>query len=174
MKAIKYRIERRVSHLTHIFRFNHWRGHGIHSPFIYGMVREIISKKDYRGKETILPDTDFSKSDRYLLDSIKNYLGYKLCYCLEDMNPKEKTIYVVTSGTKSKIIRRLYEKCQEEKAECCIAVLHAVRSKNIFYLCKELSSKNECVVLDFHKNIFFLFHNDLNNKHYRIKRNLLS
>lgn len=28
-----------------IYRFRHWRGHGVHSPFVYSLVREVFMRR---------------------------------------------------------------------------------------------------------------------------------
>lgn len=55
-KQLYYRLSYRVRSYVHI---RHWRGRRIHSPFMYGVVREVFMKRavtgdDYRLAETLV------------------------------------------------------------------------------------------------------------------------
>ncbi|MCC8087913.1 MAG: hypothetical protein LIO79_01375 [Rikenellaceae bacterium] len=177
MNAIRYRLGKRFNYISHVLRLNHWRGHGIHSPFIYGMVREITYGRSKLKEKTLLSGSRVPKSEQALLLSIKNYLGYELVYYSGELKftLKPRTLYAVIPGTEEEAVKKLYNTCITEVSdEYCIAILHAVRSKKTYFLNKELIRRKECVILDFHKSVFYLFNKNLNNKHYKIKRNILS
>ncbi len=60
-----------------MMRIKHWRGHGIHSPFVYGLVRKVVMN-DCIPKELpvshALPECDVR-----FLERLYAYLGYDNC-----------------------------------------------------------------------------------------------
>ena len=55
-KKAKQRIFRGYFRLGAHIHVRHWRGHGIHSPFMYGIVRNVFMKSKITGPDTRLYD----------------------------------------------------------------------------------------------------------------------
>lgn len=60
-------------------RFRYWRGHGIHSPFMYGLVRNAFMRSRLRGKDTglyiRLRDCGVARKSAAALQNLYNYCG---------------------------------------------------------------------------------------------------
>ena len=45
--AVRYRFRRNAERLrSHLARARFFRGHGVHSPFVYAIVRQVIMKTE--------------------------------------------------------------------------------------------------------------------------------
>ena len=52
--SIKRQIFRNYFRLRGKIHVRHWRGHGVHSPFMYGIVRNVFMKNRITGSDRAL------------------------------------------------------------------------------------------------------------------------
>ena len=53
-RRIRQRFFRIYCRMRSRIHMRHWRGHGIHSPFMYGIVRQVFMKNRISGRDTQL------------------------------------------------------------------------------------------------------------------------
>lgn len=63
MRKIKSKIISALNFLRYLIMSRHWRGHGVHSPFVYDFVRNVLFDR------TIYPEYDFFKT---IISSLKD------------------------------------------------------------------------------------------------------
>lgn len=116
MSRVTQRIARVVRYGRTLGHLRHYRGYGVHSPFVYRVVREATMKK----REVV-------EEDRLLYDRLRS-LGvnrkrsvqlqnfYSLCGCSEFVIDDEReqkftddTMWIVTTKTPAEEIERLVE-----------------------------------------------------------------
>ncbi len=54
LRKIKHRLLPRRLHREEIVRYRYWRGHGVHSPFMYSVVRNVFMRSRIAGPDTAL------------------------------------------------------------------------------------------------------------------------
>ena len=54
ISRIKRQLFRGYFRIGAVIHVRHWRGHGIHSPFMYGIVRNVFMKSRITGRDRTL------------------------------------------------------------------------------------------------------------------------
>ncbi len=79
-RNIRKKIAKAASYSRTLVRIKHYRGRKVHSPFVYGIVRNAIMKTDARGDDTALFDElrarGFSTKRAAQLQNLYTYRGF--------------------------------------------------------------------------------------------------
>lgn len=80
---LKNRCLRAVLIVGSMLRIKHWRGHGVHSPFAYSLVRQVFMKRNFRtgSCQTYINLRDLKIKKRWArqIQNLENYCtDYKL------------------------------------------------------------------------------------------------
>jgi hypothetical protein len=89
-RNIKSTIARAAVYSRTLARVKHYRGAGVHSPFVYGVIRNAMMKTSPEGNDHPLFDTlrerGFSRRRAAQLQNLYNFLEYTSALFAEDEN----------------------------------------------------------------------------------------
>ena len=161
-------------YLRNCFRLNHWRGHGIHSPFMYRLVREVLVKRKVSYNPHTLPENimnyNLLKRDTLFIRNLYAFLKYPNSIIAGEGRPDHRTFCVAPMDTPPEKIGELINAIDRNgNNECCVAVLGVNKSREKYQLCRELIQKETCVSVDLYRTYLFLFDKRLQKQYYRIR-----
>lgn len=171
---MKFRILKIYIILRNMLRMNHWRGHGIHSPFMYDLVRNVIVKRRVSYNENSLPrniiNYNLLKRDTLFIKNLYAYLGYTECMIVGEGEPADRTFCIAPKGTPAEAIEQLIRDIETKGCnECCVAVLGVNKSAEKYRLCRAVVKSHTCVSVDIYRTYLFFYDNKLQKQYYRIR-----
>ncbi len=90
-RGIRKRLARAASYSRTLVRVKHFRGRKVHSPFVYGIVRNAIMKTTPQGADHALFDElrrrGFSRKRAAQLQNLYTFKGYTSAVFVEGENP---------------------------------------------------------------------------------------
>ncbi|MDE6778440.1 MAG: hypothetical protein K2J51_03065 [Alistipes sp.] len=169
MKITGRNITRRLYGLSHlpgrIARARYFRGHGVHSPFVYALVRQVFMRRalidgDRRLYEAMLA-AGASERRAVQIQNLAIHCGY------DDfgMDCAEGDIYVASAASDEKTIRELARRAAETGATLCIMQPYDGRERQT--ACRELVDAHVSTSVD-NRGYLLLFNNYLPKQHFRI------
>lgn len=171
---MKFRLLKIYIYARNFFRINHWRGHGIHSPFMYRLVREVLVKKRVSYNPHTLPENiinyNLLKRDTLLIRNLYSFLQYPDSVIVGEGEPGNRTFCVAPMDASPEAIRQTIEMIRSRRYnECCVAVLGVNKSLEKYQLCRRLIQTEGCVCVDLYRTYLFLFDHRLQKQYYRIR-----
>ena len=154
----------------------HWRGRRIHSPFVYGVVREVFMKKGVVGDRElygILHSAGIRGKNAALLQNLYNYCGMER-YAVIDGNTApvlpvpfvERTLCIVLSSTGPETACETARNM--EGSGGILAVVSPHREKKRRRATENIRKKVRCVSIDRQVLKLYFFNPKLQPRHYRI------
>lgn len=164
--AIKYRA-------SYFRRMRYWRGHGIHSPFVYNMVRKIFMTSEVLDpnillSENILARKIATRKTAIQIQNLYGYCGYSSFEVLDSKAEYQGSEMVVidkscSQDQISQIINHLRN--QEHRA---IVIIAPHSSEQRHKMCKMLSDNHKGISIDKFNMLILLFDNRYLKQHYKI------
>ncbi len=171
--SLKFTLLKSYILLRNCFRMNHWRGHGIHSPFMYRLVREVIVRENPRKTGRPLPESIaarlLSERDAAFLRNLYGYLDYPRCIVAGEETPENRTLCIASADVSPEAIGQLIGRIRNDHDECCVAVLGINKSYDKYRLCKKLIREENCVSVDLYRTCLFIYDARLRKQHYRLR-----
>lgn len=169
MKISGRNITRRLYGLSHIpgriARARYFRGHGVHSPFVYALVRQVFMRStlldgDRRLYEAILAAGAPARR-AVQIQNLAIHCGY------DDfgMDCAEGALYVATAASDETAIRELARRAAETGATLCIMQPYDGRERQA--ACSGLVAAHGSTSVD-NRGYLLLFNNYLPKQHFRI------
>lgn len=171
--SIKRQIFRNYFRLRGKIHVRHWRGHGVHSPFMYGIVRNVFMNNRITG------------SDRSLYQAlIKRGVGQKTGILLQNLYthcqmdqyvlignstyeiPNGRVFCVLLPQTPLDIIATVAP--QTLNRPCCLVMLSPYRTTQKWKLAQQLCDEHPCVSVDRRVMMLYFVDPKLQPQHYRI------
>ena len=163
--SIHFTWDKAKKRLADAFRFNHWRGHGIHSPAVYKLVRETIIEKR---ENSITVDTgSLAGNDARLVRSLSASLGLTPQWVSE--SPAAPGLWIAPDAVSAGRIGQWAEEAEKAGEPVYLIVNKADKQAERFYLCQQMAQERQAVCLDLHKTCIFLFDPRLEKRYYRIR-----
>ena len=155
---IKQRLFRGYFRIGAHIHVRHWRGHGIHSPFMYGIVRNVFMKSRITGGDTALYEAlrgeRIGKKNAVKLQNLYTHCrmdGYTLVL-LPDV-----TMETVVATAREAAARR-----------GCLVLLSPHRSARCRRLARQIREHYPCVSVDRRLMMIYFFNPKLQPQHYII------
>lgn len=160
------RLPRRVSDLRNrLSRARYFRGHGVHSPFVYAIVREVFMRRDLLPGERSLYETllgaGLSRRRAVQLQNLMIHCGYAtfgmnradadLCIATRDL-PRAETLALVRAASEGRHT---------------VAVLSPYEGRDRQALCAQIVAGHPSTTVD-NRAYLLIFNNHLPKQHFRI------
>lgn len=167
MKNSGRNLRRRLQMLgNRISRIKHRKGHGVHSPFVYGFVRKVLMTK------TLCEESGTALYDTLLANDVTEKrareLHNTLCYIegqSYSINEVECDLSILLEDYPTEQLRAAYEEAKRESVTLaiCQPYLNRERQNEV----KALIDEHRSTTIDNRAYILF-FNNRLPKQHYRL------
>lgn len=156
---------------TNIKRARYFRGHGVHSPFVYAIVRQVfMCSKLYEGSATDLYDALMSrgvaKRRAIQLQNLVNhcrYERYAIDCPLEQM--VDVDMVIVTADVCPAELENMAAKAREVKCTLCIMSPSCDKGRDM--ACRAIVEAHKCTSVD-NRGFLLVFNNHLPKQKFRL------
>ncbi len=167
MKNSGRNLKRRLQMLgNRISRIKHRKGHGVHSPFVYGFVRKVLMTK------TLCEESGTALYDTLLANDVAEKrareLHNTLCYIegqSYSINEVESDLSILLEDYPTEQLRAAYEEAKREGVTLAICQPYLNRERQAEI--KTLIDEHRSTTIDNRAYILF-FNNRLPKQHYRL------
>ena len=168
-------IKRRLYGLTmlpeRVARVRYFRGHGVHSPFVYAIVRQVfMCSKLYEGSATDLYDAlllrGIAKRRAIQLQNLVShcrYERYAIDCPLEQM--AQADMVIATTAVCPEELAQMAAKACEVK--CTLCIMSPSRDKARDRACQAIVAANKCTTVD-NRGYLLIFNNHLPKQKFRL------
>lgn len=175
MKITGRNIKRRLYGLrnipANIKRARYWRGHGVHSPFVYAVVRQVfMCSKLYDNSATDLYDAllemGVAKRRAVQLQNLMTHCRYErfaIDCAIEQMAGND--LIVATTRIEPELLSRMADEARLQKSTLCI-ISPSLESKRDG-VCREIISEHQCTSVD-NRGFLLIFNNHLPKQKFRL------
>ena len=170
---IKQRLFRGYFRIGAHIHVRHWRGHGIHSPFMYGIVRNVFMKSRITGSDTSLYEAlrgeRIGKKNAVKLQNLYTHCrmdGYTLVPDIGAAPDGDHTLYILLPDVAMETI----VSTAREAAACrgSLVILSPHRSARCRRLARQIREHYPCVSVDRKLMMIYFFSPKLQPQHYII------
>lgn len=164
--AIKYRT-------SYLKRMRYWRGHGIHSPFVYNMVRKIFMTRKIIDSNSLIAQTMLEKktASRHTAIQIQNLYGYCGYSSYELIGNSQSyggsEMAVLDKSCSPETIAQIIKQV-EGKQHRAVIVIAPHRDKQKHKICEILSNNHKGISIDKFNMLILLFDSRYLKQHYKI------
>lgn len=165
--TVRYRFRRNAERLrSHLARARFFRGHGVHSPFVYAIVRQVFMKTELaegdRSLYAALRGRDVNERRAVQLQNLFIHCGYNRF----GMNrATEADLCIATADTPTDRLPQLAEAARREGATLCIMEPYAdVERRNC---CRRLAAEHPSTSID-NRGYLLLFNGTLPKQHFKL------
>ena len=165
-------IKRRLYGLTmlpeRVARVRYFRGHGVHSPFVYAIVRQVFMKSELFGDDSVLHDAlrerNFGRRHAVQMQNLFTHCGYHSFEINGLCDPCDMCI--LTPEIDDELTRDLVRKAAEQGTTVALMLPYEGRERAA--LCQELTDAHDCTSVDKRSYLLLFTNPDLPKQHYRI------
>ncbi len=173
MKINGRNIKRRLYGLSNIpsniKRARYWRGHGVHSPFVYGIVRQVFMTSKFISEERALFEALIEKSvakrRAVELQNLITHCGYKSFSIDSTESTKRCDMVIVTLSTPTERLRAFAERAMQDKTT--LAIISPYYDRERAEMCKKIVETHRCTSID-NRGYLLLFNNHLPKQQFRL------
>lgn len=127
MKRVPQRIARAVRYGRTLGHVRHYRGHGVHSPFVYRIVREVVMRKreiagEDRALFDILRSMGVSRKRSAQLQNFYALCGCS-CYVVDDewfASKEDGVMWVLSKRAEPAVVAEVVRHAESHKVVVCI------------------------------------------------------
>lgn len=171
MKRSGRTLKQRLYDLKHlpsrIRRARHFRGHGVHSPFVYGVVRQVFMRSTLIAEETPLYEAlrgvDVAEKRAVQLQNLATHCGVEQ-WSIDDIKDGDGLV-VVSLDTTYDHLEQYASKARESGAILCI--MSPYYNAQRWEVCRKIVEQHCSTVVD-NRAYLLLFNNHLPRQHYRL------
>ena len=170
MKFTPFRL---YSKLRSISRIKYWHGFGVHSPFMYHVVRRALMHHrliDYNALKYVdFKSLGICRREQIMIKNIfvvNNYSNFKIVD--SDSVPESDTLHLIPLSCEEESINSFISKISQLN-NCGIIFGNTNRSHKRYNKCKLIANQLNCVSLALHCMFVIFISNGLNKQHYRMR-----
>ena len=174
LRNLSFRIYLKIGHMTHV---RHWRGHGIHSPFMYALVRHVFMKhtlqQDSSNIYFQMRRHSIGPRDAMRVQNLYSYMHYSSVTVID--RAPERThafrhhsggLYVITDPAFEPYVSTLEADISEGINTLVLA--GARRSRRHNAACHSLRHELRCISVDKGNMMYYFFDHRLQPQHYKL------
>lgn len=177
--SLKNRAFRAVLYTASALRIKHFRGHGVHSPFVYSMVRRAFMKSkficDDRELYDRLREEHCDRRSARQLQNLYNLSSYS-SFCLVNSSNIDNyrsersdigsNFVVVMHSVETEQIGRILDAALE--LETPVAVIYPRNNKHRLKLCQKYILSHRYLTIDNRRYILFYSDRKLPRQHFKL------
>ena len=170
MKRSGRTLKQRLYGLKHlgsnIRRWRYFRGHGVHSPYIYSIVRQVFMCRELRTTEHDLHDTLLEcavvRKRAVELQNLMAHCKYN-SWCIDKLEPRD--MIVATLSTTFEHLERYAEYARSERKTLCIIAPY--NNANRWEVCERIITSHPSTTVD-NRGYLLVFNNHLPKQEFRL------
>lgn len=171
MKVSGRNIKRRLYKVSRlrdrISRARHFRGHGVHSPFVYNIVRQVFMcsyiKSDKHDLYDALVERGVPKKRAVQLQNLAVHCGY-VRWAIDDATA-ECELLIATDDVVSENLAEFIE-CSA-RSGATLAILAPYKNRGRDEACRRIVANHGCTTVD-NRGYLLIFNNHLPKQHFRL------
>lgn len=164
---VRYRFRRNAERLrSHLARARFFRGHGVHSPFVYAIVRRVFMKSELSDGDRTLYDAlrerGVHERRAVQLQNLFHHCGYERfgLNCATNAD-----LCIVTADTSVERIPSLAETARRQRSTLCIMEPYADAERRD--RCRLLTAEHPSTSVD-NRGYLLLFNGTLPKQHFKL------
>ncbi len=166
-------IRKRLGRLSTLSRVRHYRGHGVHSPFVYALVRNVFMKRrEVVGEQTalfreLLARRTVNRRRAVQLQNLYNYCGYTgySFVGVAGIHPlRDGEIAVLTVACTA--IERMVDEVGESRGVVC--VIAPRDSDERLKACRRVVERHTGTSIDNRGYLLLFFNDRLPKQHFKL------
>ncbi len=167
-RTLKRRLFGLTTLPTRVARARYFRGHGVHSPFVYAIVRQVFMKSRLATEEHVLFDAlvarNFVRRRAVQMQNLYTHCGYGSWAIDALTNPCD--LCILTEAVGEPETRELVTRAVRRGTT--VALMSPYNGRERAELCRRLAEAHACTSVD-NRGYLLLFTNPaLPKQHYRI------
>ena len=156
-----------ISYLpSYLSRARYFRGHGVHSPFVYDIVRKVFMQGKLQNTDsalyTALLSKGVAKRRAVQLANLAEHCGYDN-WCIDTM--EQKQMIILTLDTHYTELARYAEYAREKGATLCIVNPYNTRER--LNVCLDIIDAHPSTTVD-NRAYLLVFNNHLPKQRFRL------
>ena len=165
-RTLKQRLQD-ISYLpSYLSRARYFRGHGVHSPFVYDIVRKVFMQGKLQNTDsalhTALLSKGVAKRRAVQLANLAEHCGYDN-WCIDTM--EQKQMIILTLDTHYTELARYAEYAREKGATLCIVNPYNTRER--LNVCLDIIDAHPSTTVD-NRAYLLVFNNHLPKQRFRL------
>ena len=165
-RTLKQRLQD-ISYLpSYLSRARYFRGHGVHSPFVYDIVRKVFMQGKLQNTDSALYSALLSKGvakrRAVQLANLAEHCGYD-SWCIDTM--EQKQMIILTLDTHYTELARYAEYAREKGATLCIVNPYNTRER--LNVCLDIIDAHPSTTVD-NRAYLLVFNNHLPKQRFRL------
>lgn len=170
MKRSGRTLKQRLYGLKHLpsrlRRARYFRGHGVHSPYVYAIVRQVFMQKRLLGEEHPLYDRllelGVARRRAVQLDNLVVHCGYE-SWAVDER--REVDMIVATLATRYDSLEEYVCYAREQRATLC--VMNPYNNAQRWEVCRRLIEEHPSTTVD-NRGYLLFFNNHLPKQRFRL------
>lgn len=165
-RTLKQRLQD-ISYLpSYLSRARYFRGHGVHSPFVYDIVRKVFMQGKLQNTDSALYSALLSKGvakrRSVQIANLAEHCGYD-SWCIDTM--EQKQMIILTLDTNYTELTRYAEYAREKGATLCIVNPYNTRER--LNVCLDIIDAHPSTTVD-NRAYLLVFNNHLPKQRFRL------
>lgn len=152
---------------SRVARARYFRGHGVHSPYIYSIVRQVFMRRTLLTSRhdlyDALIDLEAPRRRAIELQNLMIHCGYAT-YAINSL-PEGCPYAIITSELSEAETLALVRRAEEQGSTLILSRPHACRERTAF--CQQLIEHHRSTTVD-NRGYLILFNNHLPKQHFRL------
>lgn len=163
---IKRLLSRRIRATRgHVLRMRYYRGHGVHSPFVYSIVRDVFMFKKLRASETSFYHQLLEEGVNKLRANELHNLCVHCQYKSLAINSSDADFCLLTSELSPQDTLRIVDEASRSGATIALVSPYANMERRV--ICMDIIEQHSSTTVD-NRGYLLVFNNDLPKQHFRI------